>query len=192
MISIILICYTFLSSKNRKPVAWPVSAEACNSKIMLRLQDTIVKILQILISMIAAGALLSSCDTNKDTDGGVSTITYTTNNAAAPGNISFPITGITLDATKTAATWSCPAGYVIPTALAANPPSAATNTTITCEVDPECSYKTAGVEYKTKWEINTDEEGNDMKKGESSTFFNNDNFFMDVRCVPSSEKDGWS
>ena len=82
-------------------------------------------------SVCLAVAMLSSCDTNKDVDGGISSVTYTTDNTIAPSVVTGPKTQIELSkATKNNVTWSCPPGYVVPTKLINSTPRDGNPTTI--------------------------------------------------------------
>ena len=76
-----------------------------------------------LIILATAAISVTACTKEHYTSNSSTYITYSSSSERATGAVDFPVTGITLSPnTTTSVTWSCPRGYVLPNALAANPP----------------------------------------------------------------------
>jgi hypothetical protein len=145
-------------------------------------------------SVCLAVAMLSSCDTNKDVDGGISSVTYATSNTVAPSGVEATTSGIVLsNITTSNVTWSCPSGYVVPTKLLNSPPSDGAPTTI-AYTGSETTIKGLSLLYDSNDNIWTIE--NDVTipapVGQDAVVHNENDDDIDMVCTEIGTQDNWS
>jgi hypothetical protein len=145
-------------------------------------------------SVCLAVAMLSSCDTNKDVDGGISSVTYTTSNTVAPIGVGANDSGIVLsNITRSSVTWSCPPGYVVPTKLLNSLPSDGAPTEMDYE-GTKITGKILSIDYEKedeKWMV--DFAGTSpIADGDYFGFYNEKDDQIDMFCTESGTQDNWS